>query len=671
MGRRALLGVVVGVAALASAPAALATTPVYTWDGASVLSDLWTTAGDWQAGSVPPANAGASVGDLNFPDIPACDVESAPFACYRSVEGDQSPGGGNKVIEGYYGFTANQLSIDDARAYALSPQDVLASVTLDGSPTANGNVGLIATPDPNTTSKPAALGTPMITIPINLANSQSWQIDGGGTGAHYGLVVPTISGLDGMGLTSSALGLSFTNGGRLTTNSLTTSLVAVSGPGTLVAASAPGAAAVLPGGGILLSSGGSITVQSPGTTSGSLGTASSSSSAQPQITVGNGSAPDATWTVSGGVRLDQWTHLSFELDQTGSTPSDDFSQLNATGGVNLAGATITLGQGWSSATGGCSTLRIGSSFPILTATGGISGTLTYTDAAGTQQTLAPGQTSSPLPVTLLNHCSTGSPAQTALATLSYGSDAITASIVGAPVATLYPSISGTPAVGQTLKLDSVGSWIGYPSPTYAYQWLSCRAGNCTPISGATGTSLTLTSAELGAEIELQVTAGNSQGSATVTSSPAGPVVAAGTGGSTNGGNSSGGVSPAQTGLTRSQISRALRGLSHPAGNGAIGALIRTGSYLAHFSSPSGGSVMIVWTTRITTGTGRHRRHHTLIVARGSARTAGPAHLPLRVRLTAAGRRLLKRHPHNLHITALERFRPTGGAWVTYSRRFTL
>lgn len=90
----------------------------------------------------------------------------------------------------------------------------------------------------------------------------------------------------------------------------------------------------------------------------------------------------------------------------------------------------------------------------------------------------------------------------------------------APANSVAPAISGSPVVGQTLTVSN-GTWSG--SPTYAYQWK--RSG--TPISGATTTTYTLVSADVGATITCAVTATNAGGSTTAESSPTGTVTAAG------------------------------------------------------------------------------------------------------------------------------------------------
>lgn len=87
----------------------------------------------------------------------------------------------------------------------------------------------------------------------------------------------------------------------------------------------------------------------------------------------------------------------------------------------------------------------------------------------------------------------------------------------APANTVTPAISGTAQVGDVLTA-STGTWTNSPT-TYTYQW---NAGG-TAISGATSSSYTLISSEVGDTITVTVTAANSTGSASATSSSVGPV----------------------------------------------------------------------------------------------------------------------------------------------------
>jgi hypothetical protein len=84
-----------------------------------------------------------------------------------------------------------------------------------------------------------------------------------------------------------------------------------------------------------------------------------------------------------------------------------------------------------------------------------------------------------------------------------------------PANTQLPSISGSAVAGQMLSA-SAGTWT---SPaTYTYQWLRCDStgGSCVSISGATGTTYVLISADVGKTLRVTVTATNDAG----TSSPA-------------------------------------------------------------------------------------------------------------------------------------------------------
>ena len=50
-----------------------------------------------------------------------------------------------------------------------------------------------------------------------------------------------------------------------------------------------------------------------------------------------------------------------------------------------------------------------------------------------------------------------------------------AGAAGPPVNDSIPTVTGTPAAGETLTADS-GEWSGSPSPTFSYQWQRCEEG---------------------------------------------------------------------------------------------------------------------------------------------------------------------------------------------------
>ena len=95
-----------------------------------------------------------------------------------------------------------------------------------------------------------------------------------------------------------------------------------------------------------------------------------------------------------------------------------------------------------------------------------------------------------------------------------------------PSNTVSPKIIGAARVGQVQTGDR-GTWTNSPT-SYAYVWLRCNpgGGNCNSISGATGTTYTLATADEGHTVRFRVTATNADGSTTATSSPTAVVLAA-------------------------------------------------------------------------------------------------------------------------------------------------
>jgi hypothetical protein len=91
---------------------------------------------------------------------------------------------------------------------------------------------------------------------------------------------------------------------------------------------------------------------------------------------------------------------------------------------------------------------------------------------------------------------------------------------GQPVDLEAPSISGTPAYGQTLTA-SAGTWAGTPPLAFAYQWLSCQAagGACGEIAGATEPTYTVTPTDTGKDLQVLVSAASPYGSASAASEP--------------------------------------------------------------------------------------------------------------------------------------------------------
>ena len=92
----------------------------------------------------------------------------------------------------------------------------------------------------------------------------------------------------------------------------------------------------------------------------------------------------------------------------------------------------------------------------------------------------------------------------------------------APVSTAAPAISGSAQQGDTLSASN-GSWSNSPT-SYAYQWQDCTSSSsCTNINGATSSTYTLASSDVGKTIDVVVTASNAGGSASQASAQTGTV----------------------------------------------------------------------------------------------------------------------------------------------------
>lgn len=99
---------------------------------------------------------------------------------------------------------------------------------------------------------------------------------------------------------------------------------------------------------------------------------------------------------------------------------------------------------------------------------------------------------------------------------------------GPPANTAAPALSGTAQDGHTLTVSN-GTWKSDSTVSYSYKWGRCDSAgnNCATISGATHSSYKASSADVGHQLRATVTAKNSVGSTSATSSASGIVAAAG------------------------------------------------------------------------------------------------------------------------------------------------
>ncbi len=91
--------------------------------------------------------------------------------------------------------------------------------------------------------------------------------------------------------------------------------------------------------------------------------------------------------------------------------------------------------------------------------------------------------------------------------------AVPGSPTGGPALTHEPTVTGTPAVGQTLTA-ATGTWTGTAPITFAFQWQRCNSGGaaCVDLAGATQQTYTIQATDAGSTLRVIVTATNPTGS---------------------------------------------------------------------------------------------------------------------------------------------------------------
>jgi hypothetical protein len=211
-----------------------------------------------------------------------------------------------------------------------------------------------------------------------------------------------------------------------------------------------------------------------------------------------------------------------------------------------------------------------------------------------------------------------------------------------------PVISGTAKVGDTLSA-STGTWAGTPPISYAFQWQRCTP-TCATIAGANGSSYRLVRTDQGARVRVVVTALNGVGNELAESGQVGPVAAAGP--------------------TPAQIRAALAQVLTPKGKAAkIGALLKKGGYEVSFRAPGAGRLVIDWYL-VPPGAHPKKGVRPTLVATASIVFHGAGQAKLKIALTSAGRRLLRRS-NVVKLLAKDTYTPAGEGSVTVTRTFTV
>jgi hypothetical protein len=213
------------------------------------------------------------------------------------------------------------------------------------------------------------------------------------------------------------------------------------------------------------------------------------------VATSSGVFAGGTWTSIGSLSLPNFAGFTL------STPS--VTTVPGIGGTLALGGTLTCSTGtWSNSPTGYAYqwLRDGSAIGGATASTYVEGTADVGHQLSCQVTATNGQGSA-----------------------SATSASVT--IVSTPVNSVAPTVTGTVAVGSSIRCDP-GTWTG--SPTFSYVWLLDGKA----ISGVTASSYTPAASDAGHAVACRVTGTNDAGSAIATSAG---VVVGGAGGGGSGG----------------------------------------------------------------------------------------------------------------------------------------
>ena len=344
----------------------------------------------------------------------------------------------------------------------------------------------------------------------------------------------------------------------ITTNTTDSTAGAVTIDGTFTGAGAPQAVTstnepITLGSGTWQGGGGTTTITAPGFdfTSGTTmaaqtlvqsgGTMDLTSS--DTLTVPDGYAVQAGTLTVDGTLTAPVTLTGGTLDGTGSV---DGAVTNTSGNVEAGDSgvgALTVTGNYTQAAGGTITVPISGAssgdYPVLTVDGAVTlnGTVALQPTSGYANAAAQGDEISFLSYPNGNNDNNTTPTVTTVPPLHDGEqfnvEPIEAdfwvAVVGSPAPpgiSSPPVVSGTPQQGDMLSTTN-GTWTNGPTQ-FSYQWEDCTsaaASSCTNISGATGSTYTLTATDVGKFVTVVVTASNaSESSGAATGAPAiGPV----------------------------------------------------------------------------------------------------------------------------------------------------
>jgi hypothetical protein len=237
-----------------------------------------------------------------------------------------------------------------------------------------------------------------------------------------------------------------------------------------------------------------------------------------------------------------------------------------------------------------------------------------------------------------------------------------------PENTELPQITGSARLNGSLTCMH-GEWNAKPVPSFTYEWL--REGS-TIVAPTSSPTYTVEQADTGHSLTCKVIALNADGTGEATS---GSVEIPGGTSKVEGRLETNLPSPGviQPTATTAQILAVLGTELTRAQRGArISSLVKVGHYAFAFTAPGAGTLDLFW---YEVPKGAHvssakSKPKPVLVAYGAVSFAAGAKKTVLLRLTNAGRKLLK-HSKSVKLTAKGVFTPTGGHAVTWLKSFVL
>ena len=231
-----------------------------------------------------------------------------------------------------------------------------------------------------------------------------------------------------------------------------------------------------------------------------------------------------------------------------------------------------------------------------------------------------------------------------------------------PEAVEPPQISGSPLVGQSLTCLR-GIWAGKPPPTFTYQWLRDGAS----IPAATGSTYAVQPGDPGHLLTCVVTAVNTEGNSEAESNgvavPYGTIVLT---------PETRPTVPIEVGptATAAQILTALGTQLPRDDRGArIASMLKSGGYSFLFGAPAAGTLQVFW-YEVPSGAHVSAARKPVLVAASTTTFASPSRKTVKLRLTSAGRQLLK-HSKRVKLTVKAVFTSRAGVSATWLKTLVL